>query len=249
MCSCGMSNVTKESVAAIVSSGSVNVAVMTQYLAGDLGSFGGSGGLSAGSFTEQSSSIFITFGCLWGFGSMLMIFHYSQSMGWAAPYVKQKRKEIGAKLATETRHRQLLSVLPHQDACPTVSVPDRSEMQGTIRRYVESVLPVSYLEGEWWRRLWWVVCEHHIYCRAASSVYAGIFVDPKFSQHSISQSVINSRKRAMIDIAQVMTVVMISVLVLAVLYDFQYPKDDGTCNSYLEEYSCLARKSLLDTRQ
>ena len=37
------------------------------------------------------------------------------------------------------------------------------------------------------------------------------------------------------------------MFLLAVLYDFEFPNDDGTCAAYDTELSCLERRSLFDS--
>lgn len=241
VCSCGLGNTSESSKATIVAGGSVNVAVMTQYIAGDLGSIGGPDGLSAGAFAAQSSSIFITFGCLWGFGLVLMVYHYTHKVGSVTK--KLGKKDLTGKPGNS--NHQFLSVVPYPDEHPQES-NDTSRVQEVMWVYLASVLPVSYQLGEWWERLWRLLCLHHTYCRAASYLYSEIVCDS--STHSMSGSLATShrRKKAMMDIAQIMTLVMVSFLVLAVLYDFQYPADDGTCAENSDKTSCLARKSLLD---
>lgn len=246
VCSCGLSNNTKSTSASTIlaTGGSVNVAVMTQYIAGDFGTIGGSGGVSVSAFAQQSSSIFIVFGCLWGFGVILMVFHYSHDAesSW-------KKKVL---LTDDKKQKQMMSVLPESTSVASLATVSTSAstavsgigMEEQVWSYIQSVLPISYQVGPWWERLWRLMSAHHGYCRAAVA-----FVEEVRSHDASSQGQHlrdQRRKKAMLDILQLLTLAMVSFLVLALLYDFQYPADDGSCELYTVKDACLTRRSLLD---
>jgi hypothetical protein len=48
---------------------------------------------------------------------------------------------------------------------------------------------------------------------------------------------------------RMMTLVLSSTFVMAVLYDLQYPTDDGSCERFTDSTSCLGRTSYLDSSQ
>lgn len=231
VCSCGLNSTTKATaVAAILAStGSVNVAVMTQYIAGDFGVIGGSGGVSAAAFAQQSSAIFLTFGCLWGVGLVLVFIHYQDARSvMVSRKVKHKKASKSAS--------NLLSVLPEPMTVGDVTTPDAvaptdDNVAEVLWEYMVSLLPATFRPGVWWMRLWDLLCEHHDYGRALASLVGYKSRD---------------RMQATMEIVRLLTLVMVSFLVLAVLYDFQFPADDGSCELYSDEQSCLTRKSLLD---
>lgn len=103
-----------------------------------------------------------------------------------------------------------------------------------------AVLPTVYQTGQWWERLWYLLSVYHPYGRAMNSLRRTASAS-QLLRHEGCQSV-----KAILEITQILTLIMVSFLVLAVLYDFQYPADDGTCKLYVDEGSCLSRRSLLD---
>lgn len=116
ICRCGLNNNTNGATAILAAAGSLNMAVMTQYIAGDFGTFGGSGSLSASGFAVQSSAIFATCGCLWGFGMMLIVFHFSY---------RNKREITPSVTATVLEKRQhLLPIVVSPSADVSSQVPE-----------------------------------------------------------------------------------------------------------------------------
>eukprot|EP01033_Poteriospumella_lacustris_P023423 gene23423-biopygen9370 len=56
-------------------------------------------------------------------------------------------------------------------------------------------------------------------------------------------------QRLMVDVAHALTALTIACFVLAMLYDFQYPEDDGLCAAQTTPATCESRKMLLDPFQ
>lgn len=236
VCRCGLNNATsaKDVAAVVASGGAVNVAVMTQYIAGDFGSIGGSSGVSIDSFAQQSSAIFVVFASLWGFGFILMTFHYRQMGGLS------KSKKVDVKKDRD-HVDNLLVVVPEglhahvktTETLDSTTSRSNSRPEQLIWSYAMACLPVSFQLGPWWQRLGHLLILHHSYCRAVSFL-------------CMSSTNSNKRKVAIMQVAQLLTLVMVSFLVLAVIYDFQFPPDDGSCALYAEKSLCLTRRSLLD---
>ena len=45
----------------------------------------------------------------------------------------------------------------------------------------------------------------------------------------------------------VLTVQTMLMFLIAIFYDVEYPTDDGTCGTYVDEKSCLSERSMFDT--
>jgi hypothetical protein len=57
------------------------------------------------------------------------------------------------------------------------------------------------------------------------------------------------KKEHILDIIRAITTLSLSCFIMALLYDFQYPTDDGSCSFYNDNVSCLNKKLIFDSRQ
>lgn len=95
--------------------------------------------------------------------------------------------------------------------------------------YIESVIPKVFDEKPALWRLFQEMGQNHVY---AKLVVEGL-----------------SERKSYNDVFQMMTTFTVLMFLLALMYDLQYPSDDGSCPQYANESDCLKRKSLLDYSQ
>ncbi len=69
--------------------------------------------------------------------------------------------------------------------------------------------------------------------------------DKNYRHHQLQQEEKERRKMTM-EIIMALTSLTVSCFVLSLLYDFQYPAEDGYCQKQTTEATCLYRKSLID---
>jgi hypothetical protein len=122
-------------------------------------------------------------------------------------------------------------------------MPAAVDHDDPVWQYLTSTLPLYFQISQHeaatsihrWRSLIWA---HHRYTRIATYFWA-------------KDGRLNERQKSQIffDLVQLLTSITLSCFVLAVLYDLQYPVDDGFCELQRDEASCLGRKTILDPFQ
>lgn len=267
VCRCGF-DVPRNStsVASIIAAGGgVNVVVMTQYVAGDFGAtVAGAGSISSLALARQSSSVFLVFGCLWGLGIALIgLQQYpSRDVERRTDVVKQKRVKVSRQQETAQVAPYLQSVAANiaqgvvQEQDKAVNLQHR--LLTSLQTYMWSVLPSVYQPGPWYVKLLRQLERHHSYVRiVAAALNRPVYATSSEWNEPVPPSDTNimlrlrqrESRQQVLHIFQVLTKITVSFFVLAVLYDLQYPSDDGSCAqpaNNVDESSCLQRRSLLD---
>jgi hypothetical protein len=221
-CKCGFtsSNNSAATTAAIIASGgAVNVAVMTEFVAGDFGTTVAiSGSMNSAQFAKESSAVFIVFGCLWFIGLVFIVANY-----------------------TVHSSPKLFRRVGHPEVVPTLTMAMIDECHTRMRAYIIATLPTIFDPTmTWWTRLARQFRSKHAYVRIVSHLLSPEPISGGEEERHFQ------RQKAILEVIQAMTSVTISFFLLALLYDLQYPADDGSCAFHRDEAACLFRRSLLD---
>jgi hypothetical protein len=231
-CKCGIDQTNTNTTNSILAlKGRITVAAFSSFVAGDLDS---SVAVSAvglsGDIATQSAAVLATFCCLWGVGLLFM----GIQVTWRADSsVSRKMKGWWSAASGIT--------MPSKVAALSVrNVPSEREL---FLHYVLDLLPPIYKPGvEWWKALWTIVSENHPYLR--------LWTWPSPQSHRSSRAQQQYQKKAVLQSLQILTGLTMSCFVLAVLYDLQYPVDDGYCASQsTDQATCEYRKTMLDPWQ
>lgn len=240
-CKCGFqTNQTATEKAAVTnaiaaSGGAINVAVMTEFVSGG---FDGSVYIStvlnpANQLVEQSTAVVSIFGgCLLIWLCLLLFLSWDN-------VASLSMKETVLPVASNDRL-----------ASGRVDViPDRS-LSEYCRDYLLSVLPAElHVFQHWSRRLYYVLIQNHTYLRVGM-VLRRSFIQWRYADTVPSKeeqlALLDAKKKARMSIVQILTEFTTSCWLLAVVFDLQYPSDDGSCGHHTTLAACLLRKSLLD---
>lgn len=122
-------------------------------------------------------------------------------------------------------------------AVKTVESNQKQSLQASLKFYAAICLPDVFHSDSQLNRLWEQIRNRHKYVHI---VYCLIY-----NQRIESEEI---KKHEVLMIAHILTAITMSCFVLAVLYDLQYPSDDGTCKLYMTQDTCLSRKTLLDSQ-
>jgi hypothetical protein len=114
--------------------------------------------------------------------------------------------------------------------------------QEKLERYMTSLLPDVFSDKPSWERIYRVLCSNHVYFRVFYRHSTGI-------SFSFSGAGIASAVEQLVEYVALLSYLTTMMLLLAVFYDIQWPSDDGTCDLYSTESSCLATKSVFDKAQ
>lgn len=230
--------------------GAVAVAVMTEFVASDfVNTVSFSGGISGGAVSGDSLVVLFVFGSFWGFGLLLIglrLFQSSDtSKGDKADGGKRKQRHRASEaLATASSYGYWASAGQEEDL---LKVPAKLSLsRRTLRHYIVSVLPTVLRPSPWIRRLWQTLLRRQTYLHVLHALWrqeteAGAGSNPHHRRQE--------RRKAALEIAQVLTDLTFSCFILALLYDIQYPNDDGSCRLHVTENACLNRRSPLDPSQ
>lgn len=107
------------------------------------------------------------------------------------------------------------------------NVKSKEAVREYLNKYVRSIFPAVFRADSGWTRLWFEIQRHHRYIQLFSSEN-------------------KNNARRIITGVHLMTVQSMLMFMLAVVYDVQFPEDDGTCAGYTTQKSCLMKKSLFD---
>lgn len=240
ICKCGFSG-KNSSVSSILEGGAVNLAITTQFSAS--ANIGGSIAIAASSFggniAQKSSTVFAVFGCLWGMGCLLVGVVFMPD---------ETKKQILVKLSKkQSEHQITLNKIVPKTTSNIISLetnkPSIVEFQKKLRKYLLSLLPHVYHSHPWWHRLLLEIRQKHI---LISVIFDAIqFRDSSHSFHSRRKEDLKKINNVL-RILELLTSITLSFFVLAIIFDFQYPVDDGSCAAFVTRSSCLTRKTLLD---
>jgi len=102
-----------------------------------------------------------------------------------------------------------------------VNLPQRLE------RYINAFIPTACRpEIHWLRSIWMEICRHHVHVHLLMN----------WSHHP----------SPMVAVLELITTQSLLLCLLALVYDFTYPDDDGSCQAFVEVNQCLSRRYALD---
>lgn len=125
-----------------------------------------------------------------------------------------------------------------QETQPTEVIYD---FQHSLQVYVCTILPTIFEPRPWLYRLLHELSHKHIYLRLSR-----FMCFPKRSDHDEHDT---WQRAVALQITQLLTSITFSFFLVTLLYDFQYPNDDGSCPQYQTIQQCLHRRSLLDSSE
>lgn len=176
--------------------------------------------LSVSDVAARSVSIFVFFGSLWGIGLSLLCVVYWDVMRWR----KLKR--------TAPNERDVERPLEGQES--------RQELLRSILPPFFDTLSTSSSTGSWVFKGSWgrALIRSHPYLRVCWEIYQRIRGKASEDKDHVAQDIIHE-----------LTAVTTACCVLAMLFDFQYPEDNGFCAAQTSLETCEDRKMLLDPFQ
>lgn len=240
-CECGLDksaagrNSSTELSGLLGDGGAVNLAVMTNYVAGDFGGtlVAGSASISA-NIAEQSVIVMVTFGLLWGFGLLnICIRHFEVDI---ALYAKTSSKTLYTNFTNSKI--DTLTIQESKKGSSVTLLPATSDsVHQAMDNYLMSIVPSVYRPQSYWVRLRTQFETH----------YRSISLFSLFRTASKDDSHERKRRNAVLQLTYILTSVTVACFTMVLLYDIQYPVDDGSCKFHKDQVSCLSRRSLLDT--
>jgi hypothetical protein len=128
-----------------------------------------------------------------------------------------------------------------------------------LNKYIFEILPEVFSEKNFIERFWCHIWKNHLFLRILKNIGYTIIgkkssteimlYNLKCDKKIIEEYEKNKRISNILDIIHAITILSLSCFILALLYDFQYPTDDGTCSMHLEQENCLDRKLLFDNTE
>lgn len=255
LCRCGYGTTTNSTAALLALNGKVTVAAFSSFVAGDLdASVGVIATPLSGDVAAKSMLVFVTFGGLWTAGVLIlaaMVYRTPKAAfgRWALTARKVKKQtqpEVGAAVEDidavkdDGPGEQVAGPRARTDL---VASSDRSFALWT--QYLHTLLPPVFQGVPWTSRLLAALCARHTLIRLIDQALAVRRV-VSYRVHSQRESR-EKAQRVLLDAVYLVTSLTMSCFVLAVLYDLQYPVDNGYCASQqASEATCTFRKSLFD---
>lgn len=253
-CKCGYGsagNSSSSSAGIIGPTGDVSVAVMTEYVASDfVNTVSITGKISGGSVSGGSLAVFLVFGSFWGLGILVICMRLfsDDEHHWLTGKKKIKHR---SKKVFDDHQNHLFDALSspgagkssHEIAPASMDV-HLMTMRKILRDYLTTTLPSALRPHTWSLRLWHELCRRHPYMQVLHEIFS--------SEHHHKGSKAQRRehnRHTALELAELLTALTISCFVIAVLYDLQYPNNDGSCEFHKKEAECLQRRSPLDSSQ
>jgi hypothetical protein len=107
--------------------------------------------------------------------------------------------------------------------------------------YMYASLPPSMQQDRWWVFRYREILTNKHKMVSVLTKAAGYRPDM-----IVNESLHRLLRTEIFDVLQVMTMVTMTLFLLALFYDLQSPVDDGYCGTMTDETSCLAKRTLLD---
>lgn len=133
---------------------------------------------------------------------------------------------IKAQKLFDQQQKQLLKQRKKTDVAQ-ITLSTKQMLQESLLVYIKSVIPTVFEEKPVLIRLAEELTNNHLYLNLITK---GL-----------------SSQRSYVDLFRAMTVFTVLMFLLAMMYDLQYPDDDGSCVQYRVKVQCLHRKSILDS--
>eukprot|EP01033_Poteriospumella_lacustris_P003418 gene3418-2527_t len=148
---------------------------------------------------------------------------------------------VKISITNSTGGSKLFRRVGHPEVVPTLTMAMIDECHTRMRAYIIATLPTIFDPTmTWWTRLARQFRSKHAYVRIVSHLLSPEPISGGEEERHFQ------RQKAILEVIQAMTSVTISFFLLALLYDLQYPADDGSCAFHRDEAACLFRRSLLD---
>jgi hypothetical protein len=230
LCRCGMDESTsshnRSTSNLLALNGRVSVAAFSSFAAGDFDASVSVIAAPLGSQVARDSVIvFLTFGSIW----VTALF---------------------ALLVTFYRMKQPKDLLPIVTAIAPAE-PDRRagllERTELLKTYLYAALPPALDGREWWlKRFFRALSYRHSYLRVIGQALYVTSTDHTRFHGKRKHKQDRVRRKAILGVMYVLTALTMSCFVLAVLYDLQFPVDNGYCAMQADKVSCQYRKTLFD---
>lgn len=257
LCRCGYGTTTNSTAALLALNGKVTVAAFSSFVAGDLdASVGVIATPLSGDVAAKSMLVFVTFGGLWTAGVLILVAMVYRTpkaafgrWGLTARKVKkQTQPELVVTAAVDADDVKDGGGLGEQLVGPWAStdLAVSSDRRFALwAQYLHTLLPPVFQGVPWSSRLLAALCARHTLIRLIDQALAVRRV-VSYRVHSQRESR-EKAQRVLLDAVYLVTSLTMSCFVLAVLYDLQYPVDNGYCASQqASETTCTFRKSLFD---
>jgi hypothetical protein len=256
LCRCGYGTTTNSTAALLALNGKVTVAAFSSFVAGDLdASVGVIATPLSGDVAAKSMLVFVTFGGLWTAGVLILA-----AMVYRTPKAAFGRWALTArKVKKQTQPEVDVAAVEDIDAVKddwpgeqlagprarTDLVVSSDRSFALWAQYLHTLLPPVFQGVSWTSRLLAALCARHTLIRLIDQALAVRRV-VSYRVHSQRESR-EKAQRVLLDAVYLVTSLTMSCFVLAVLYDLQYPVDNGYCASQqASEATCTFRKSLFD---
>lgn len=210
--------------------GVVAAGLVMNYVGSDLShTFQASSAFGDASAITKTYIILALYSSLWGC-SLAAMFYFQ--WGWG----KAKNDDIskgGISLSASAKIKRAARgvVSPHElvVAHESASLKEKkpSEARKKLAEYIALAFPMIFEAKSFLSGLKHELVQHHL--------YFNFFFQLKHS------------KSPVLIVIKMMTIQSFTLFLLALLYDLNYPDDDGTCPLKTDMQSCLARKYMMDT--
>jgi hypothetical protein len=114
-------------------------------------------------------------------------------------------------------------------------------LQVATQQYIRSILPISLQAEKWWLERMWDILTVELKPLAVIVRCLGYQ-----RQDYSNESAHHQQRRELLDIICIATSWTMSCFVMALFYDLQSPIDDGFCDTWADQGSCLVTKTALD---
>eukprot|EP01033_Poteriospumella_lacustris_P011733 gene11733-8359_t len=252
ICRCGYGPVSSNGSQALLAlQGRISVAAFSSFAAGEFDS-----SVSAvvvpltGNIAQKSVLLFVTFTLLWGLGLVKVLVYYGKDTSWVVKYWPSKaKKAISSGLSASAEF------VPDQDHRKELLPSAPRSLTSSLQQYLISICPGMIVGEAWWRTLASYLLTKHIYFRVlkhwfedhqSSSLSPTTATTMHRTGVSASRRAEKHTKKMIMEVVMALTSLTLSCFVLALLYDFQYPADDGYCQLQPTQSTCEYRKSLID---
>lgn len=222
LCKCGIEGDTAAAanVSSLALTGKISVGAFRVYGSGSLtASVAIANSIPVSALAAKSMMIFASFGCIWGVGLIL--------------------------LALSTRsmvHAKARAKAPGGTSEGNQGSNSGSSRSGQVQALLDLILPAYYTSTvknerrSWLPQRWWHVMRAcHPYVRMITAM-----------TQSAAGSSAGEERIFILDVIHSLTALTMACFLLALLYDFQYPEDDGSCAAQTTAATCLVSKMLLD---
>lgn len=216
--------------------GVVAAGVVLNFVGSDFSNtFKAAGALNSSDAASQASTMIILFSMLWGSAVLLMLYFGVRHM-WQDDKNKDGedaalRSKFSFKTIASRRKRlQIQNTADgNSDAGGIQKAADMSLSCVQLLEYIDSIFPPVFAKRAVLKLLARELYHHHE------------FINLFFK--------LSERSDPVLDVFKMISMQSYLLFLLALLYDLNYPDDDGSCALHTSEQDCLGRKSLLDPSQ